>query len=119
MVISVRRLFQSLNKVLDSGASKAIFEHVRNYLYSSLLFAAGTYAIAEVDTAFFGLVQAEGLGWGVMLVALSLWLLNFYDGLRKLHRRNYTMVFSLFFGLIYVLLSVRIVEVIWQFRSGS
>ena len=73
----MRKVFDSMNASIESGGTKLIFDHIRNYLYASLFFAAGSFAVRETDTALLGLVQGEHLGWGVMLIGVVLWLINF------------------------------------------
>lgn len=119
MLAALSRPFRALNAAVESGAVKAVFDHIRNYLYSSLFFAAGSYAASETSSALLGIVRSSHLGWGVMAIGAILWAINFYEGLYRLTRRNHAVLYAIFFSLLYVLASIRIVEVIWQFRLGE
>jgi hypothetical protein len=56
------RPIYALNAAVESGATKAVFDHIRNYLHASLFFAAGSYASQDTSSAFFGLYRSDSLG---------------------------------------------------------
>ncbi len=96
---------------------KEIFDHVRGFLYSATFLAAGSYSARYDDQALFGLIVSENLGMGILGVGVLLMLLNLYGGLRRLKKLQHPVLLSVLLTLIYVLTSVRIVEVMWSFRE--
>lgn len=44
-------------------------------------------------------------------------LLSVSDGLRRLSRLPYHMAFQIILGLVYLVLAVRVVEIVWDFRA--
>ena len=107
-----------LNSAIDAGITKSIFDHLRNYLICALLFAAGMHVYNFPSSSFFGLFKHNYSGSGIIFIACLLSLLNFYDGVRKLARYRFNLLIIFILFMIYVFFSVRIVEIIFEFRSS-
>jgi hypothetical protein len=56
-----------LDQALDRGLSKAVFDHIRNYMLCSLLFAAGVHAYHHPEKIIFGTLYPNHVGWGIFL----------------------------------------------------
>ncbi|WP_256657802.1 hypothetical protein [Pseudomonas sp. 2FG] len=108
---------QRLNQVLEQGLAKDIFDNLRNFLMCSLLFAAGTNALHDPRQLFLGLAVSSPAGWGLMVLAAVLTLLNIWDGLHKLARLKRHLLLQVAVCLVYVVLALRVVEIVWGFRS--
>ncbi len=113
----MKPLIQKINRAFDSGQVKAIFDHVRNFLYAALFLAAGSYSARHDEEALFGFIVSENLGMGVIAFGVFLMLLNLYGGIYRLSKYRHPVVLSVFLTVLYVLASIRIVEVIWNFRD--
>jgi hypothetical protein len=110
-------MFDKLDSALRAGLSKAVFDHIRNYMMCAFVLAVGTHELTQKTSLLFGLVPNDASGIGVIAIASVLILLNLYDGIRQIiGLRYHTMMIA---GLIaiYAFLSVRVVEVAWHFRA--
>lgn len=108
---------EALNKALDDGLTKAIFDHLRNYLMCTFLLAIGTYAFKQHSGMFLGTIPVKTTGVGIIAVGLGLILLNLYDGIRLLSRKKYPKVFTYLLIILYIFVSARIIEMSWDFRA--
>jgi hypothetical protein len=120
----MKRVFRKLNQAIDDGLLNEVFNHVRNFLYAAMFLAAGSYtARHQENEILFGLVLAredygfESVGIAIVTIGIVLLLLNLYSGIYKLSKRKHPFVWSIFLTLIYVIASIRIVEVMWNFRD--
>jgi len=66
---------------------------------------------------FLGLFAADVAGWSLIAVSALLMVLNVSDGLRRLSRLPYHTAFQVLLFLIYLVLAVRVVEIVWDFRA--
>jgi len=113
MIMKIARL---INAFIDSGKMKALFEHVRNLVIFSLLLALGTNDLNHQKSNIFGIFPREYLGIGVIALALILISLNLYDGIRKLSKLEHHKLLTFFLILLYIILTIRVVEVAWYYR---
>ena len=111
-------------KILDvaveefkSGLTMAVFDHIRNLTICSLIFAAGTYAMRNPTEVFLGSLFGRFTGLLVVVVAGLLTLLNLSDGIYRLSRRKYYLLLDLLLIGLYVLLTLRVTELVWGLRS--
>ena len=109
----------SLNNALDSGAIKQVFDHVRNYMIGAFILAIGTTEFRQQEYQFFDLIPPGYAGIGVISFASVLILLNLYDGIRRISSSKYHISLTLGLVLLYLFLSVRVVEMAWDFRDIS
>ena len=106
-----------LDRALDHGLSKAAFDHIRNYMLCSLLFSAGVHAYHHPEKIIFGSLYSNYVGWGIFFIAALLALLNFYDGARKLKVFHFNMFVNVTVLIVYIVISIRVVEIILEFRT--
>jgi hypothetical protein len=113
------KIIIQLNAALQKGLAKEVFDHVRNYFICALLLAIGTNELNYPDSLLFGLVPGNYSGMGIIGVSFILIALNLYDGIRKLSNLKYHFVFSIVLITIYVFLSVRVIEMAWDYRDAT
>ena len=65
----------------------------------------------------FGYLRHGLIGRGVMLFGGILLLLNFLDGLYKLAKLNWHIAYQIVMTIVYVALSVRLIQLILAFRG--
>lgn len=111
------KFIQKFNAAVDDGLVKDVFDHIRNFLYAATILAAGSFSARHDEQALYGLIISENLGIGIILFGIFLMLLNLYGGLRRLSKLNHPVLLSILLTLIYVLASIRVVEVMWTFRD--
>lgn len=110
-------LLRHICRLLDNGLNKDVFDNLRNFLMCSLLLAAGSSTLTGDGKVFFGLFAAHMAGVGLIALAVFLMLLNMADGLRKLAKARHPLLLQIILCLVYMLLAVRVVEIVWQFRA--
>ena len=108
-----------LNIALQNGLSKEIFDHIRNYLMCAMILAIGTSEIKQHSSLLFGLVPGQYSGLGVVAFAFVLIAFNLYDGIRKLSRTRYHLAFTICLITLYLLISIRVIEMAWHFRTDA
>ena len=99
-------------------ASKEIFSHVEKVIIGTLIVSAGAH-VSSADPAIelFGYLRHGLVGRGVELFGIILLVLNFLDGLYKLARLNWHLAYQIAMTLLYVALSVRLIQLILAFRT--
>lgn len=99
-------------------ASKEIFSHVEKMVVGTLIVSAGAHVSSnEPLIVLFGYLRHGLVGRGVELFGIALLVLNFIDGFCKLARLEWHVVFQLLMSLCYVVLSVRLIQLILAFRG--
>lgn len=111
------KILAPFHDFLDKGFSKAVFDHLRNFLMCSFLLAIGTTEFKEHSNTLFGLLPSTYSGAGVILISLILFTLNLYDGVRKISKSGYHLIFTLGLVSFYLFFSIRVVEMAWSFRT--
>jgi hypothetical protein len=107
---------RSINSFIDSGQLTGLFDHVKNLLIFSLLLALGTNDLNQPKSDIFGIFPSNYLGLGVIALASILLLLNLYDGIRRLLEKGHHRFLTAFLILLYIFLTIRVVEVAWYYR---
>ncbi len=99
-------------------ASKEIFSHVEKVIIGTLIISAGAH-VSSADPAIelFGYLRHSLVGRGVELFGVILLVLNFLDGLYKLARLSWHLAYQIAMTLLYVALSVRLIQLILAFRG--
>ena len=110
-------IFDKLNKALQNGLSKEVFDHIRNYLMCALLLSIGTTELREHSSTLFGFIPKSYSGAGIVGLSLLLIAFNLYDGIRKLSKSKYHVVLVILLIGIYLFLSIRVIEMAWNFRA--
>ena len=108
-----------LNSALDRGVIKQIFDHVRNYMICAFILAVGTTELRQTENQFFDLIPPGYAGLGVIFVACVLICFNLYDGIRRISSSKYHISLTIGLVLLYLFLSMRVVEMAWDFRDLS
>jgi len=100
--------------------SKEIFSHVEKMIIGTLIVSAGAHVSSnEPAIVLFGYLRHGLIGRGVMLFGVILLLLNFLDGLYKLAKVSWHIVYQILMTILYVSLSVRLIQLILAFRGGE
>jgi len=100
--------------------SKEIFSHVEKLIIGTLIVSAGAHvSSSEPAIVLFGYLRHGLIGRGVMLFGVILLLLNFVDGLYKLARLNWHIAYQTVMAVLYVALSIRLIQLILAFRGGE
>ena len=98
--------------------SKEIFSHVEKMIIGTLIISAGAHVSStEPAIVLFGYLRHGLIGRGVMLFGVILLLLNFVDGLYKLARLNWHIAYQAVMAILYIALSVRLIQLILAFRG--
>ena len=111
------KLLKFFNSALDRGLTKQIFDHIRNYMICAFVLAIGTTELRQQEREFFDLIPANYAGWGVVCLAVILICINLYDGIRRISRSKYHIALTITLILLYLFMSVRVVELAWDFRD--
>ena len=99
-------------------ASKEMFGHVEKMIIGTLIISAGAHVSSnEPAIVLFGYLRHGLVGRGVELFGVVLLVLNFIDGLYKLARLNWHAAYQIVMSLCYVVLSVRLIQLILAFRG--
>ncbi len=114
---NIMKPIEGLNRALDRGAIKQIFDHVRNYMICAFMLAIGTTELRQPESQFFELISPGYAGSGVIFLACVLIFFNLYDGIRRISKSKYHFGLTIGLVLLYLFLSVRVVEMAWHFRD--
>jgi hypothetical protein len=117
---SMRNILLSAKTMLfDEGGIEEIFTHVRNLLISTVIIAAGSYAIRQApDVEIFGVSNLETAGIGVGSIGFILFWLNLIDGLFKLNRIGSPFALRIALVGLYLFFSMRLVQFVVLLRAG-
>jgi len=97
-------------------ASREIFSHVEKVIIGTLIVSAGAH-VSTAAIELFGYLRHGLVGRGVELFGVVLLVLNFIDGLYKLAKLNWHLAYQIAMTLLYVALSVRLIQLILAFRT--
>ena len=98
--------------------SKELFSHVEQMIVATLIISAGAHVSStEPATVLFGYLRHGLIGRGVELFGAILLLLNFLDGLYKLAKLDWHVAYQIVMSILYIALSVRLVQLILAFRG--
>jgi len=121
MLEQVKQLWEAaVTQVFDKEGLDAIFTHARNVLTGAAVVAAGLYAVNHVGEGHLsGMMGVHIAGYVVAFVGAGLLALNLFDGLRKLARRRHHLLLRMATILVYVVISMRLTQVIIYFRAAA
>ena len=111
-------VIKRLKEQLEAGMSKAVFDHVRNFLMCSLLFAAGFYSLRHPPRFVLASWLAEYAGWTIIVMAVLLMLLNLADGIARITSLKHKKTLIILLVLLYVFISLRFLTMVVGFRSA-
>ena len=106
------------NKALDKGLSKSVFDHVRNYMMCSLLLAIGVRGFNQDAGLVFDLIPNNYSGISLVSLSIILFCLNLYDGIREIAKSHYHSIFIVGLVMVYVAMSVVVIELASSFRAS-
>jgi hypothetical protein len=99
-------------------ASREMFGHVEKMIIGTLIVSAGAHVSSnEPAIVLFGYLRHGLIGRGVELFGIILLVLNFLDGFCKLARLNWNFAYQILMSLCYIVLSVRLIQLILAFRG--
>jgi len=99
---------------------KEIVSHIEKLIIGTLIVSAGAHVSSEEPAIqLFGYLRHSLVGRGVMLVGVVVLLLNFIDGLTKLAKVNWHVVWQIVMSLFYIAVSIRLIQLILAFRGGD
>lgn len=110
--------FTNFNKSLDKGLAKAVFDHVRNYMMCSLLLAIGVSGFDETTDLLFDVIPNTYSSISLVALAVILYCLNLYDGIRVLSKSSYHTLFIIGLVALYISMSVVVIELTSSFRAS-
>jgi hypothetical protein len=112
-------ILAKVNNAIDGGIINDIFIHVRNYVVCSLILVAGFYAkdnprnLLPLGTKADVVAGFITIAFGFLLI-----LINLYDGIYKLSKYKRHFLLDILLLVIYLFVTLRIFEIIWNFRSA-
>ncbi|WP_312596755.1 hypothetical protein [Stutzerimonas nitrititolerans] len=113
----MKKIWTAYLKLLENDLCTKVFDNVKNLLVCALLFAAGTSALHTQQPAILGLLSMQVTGSGLILISALLMFLNISDGLHRVARLRYRMLIQLTLWFFYLILAVRMVQLVWSFRA--
>lgn len=113
----MQRLWLKYRALLEDDLTAKVFDNVKNLLVCALLFAAGTNALQGDHQIFLGLFVVQLTGWGLIAVSAVLLFLNVSDGLHQLAKLRHHRIFQMVLFVVYLIISIRVVEIVWSFRA--
>jgi hypothetical protein len=102
--------------LLNDEVMRAIFDHARNLVVATLIFAAGMHA-TRTGESIPSVVNVEIAGYIVAATGAVLLVLNLADGLRKLSTVKRHTLLQLLLVAIYVVVSIRVAQLVLVFRT--
>ncbi len=108
--------FTSIGNFLNTGVIGLIFIYVRNLGLCALMLAAGSYAITNQPDWIMNITAYKFWGYILIGIGILLVLLNLVDGLYELFKLKFHIFISIIVSISYVVISLRIVIMIWHFR---
>ena len=105
-------------ELFDNEGLATVFQHARNVLTGAAVVGAGMYAVNHMETPrrLAGLWNMQYAGYAVAIMGALLLALNLLDGLRRLAQRPHHVMLRVLAILVYVALSLRLIQVIIYFR---
>ena len=105
------------SQITDGGFIKAVFDHVKDLMACSFLYAAGV--LAQRQQTFLPDWLSDYSGWGMMAAAILLVLLKLAEGIRRLLRSRWQWpLVALLIGA-YVMVICRVVVVTAALRTRA
>ncbi|MEZ5463140.1 hypothetical protein [Dokdonella sp.] len=110
------KVIEQFHSALNQGLAADIFNNLRNLVTCTLILAAAMAAPRHHATFnVFGSFEWY-MGGFIALVAFLLAALNLYDGAYRIIRRRRHGSVVIIFTIVYVLLSIRIGQLVWELR---
>lgn len=113
----MHRLWRKYRAMLEDDLATKVFDNIKNLLVCALLFSAGTNALQGDHEILLGLFVVQLTGWGLIALSAALLFLTVSDGLHKLAKLRHHRVFQMALFVVYLIISIRVVEIVWSFRA--
>ena len=111
------KLWRRYLDLLDHDLNTKVFDNFKNLVVCALLFAAGSKALTGNREIFMSLWGSQLTGLGLIVVSAVLMLMNISDGLHRLAKLRYHVLLQVVFCLLYLIIAIRVVEMVWSFRA--
>lgn len=108
----------SLIRFLEHGLIDVFFTNLRNLLVCTFVLAGGTYTVRNPEILAVYSWLTYVLGWIICVFAILLMLVNIFDGVYKLSKLGISAMVYVPMGIVYFLVTIRLVIAIWQLRLG-
>ena len=110
------KIIGSFHEALNQGVTTNLFNNLRNLITCTLILTAALAAPTHHATVnLFGIFNWY-VGSFIAVVAIVLALLNLYDGAYRIFRRGKQPWVVALFVVIYIALSIRIGQLVWELR---
>ena len=97
---------------------KESISHIEKIIIGTLIISAGAHVSSDQPAIeLFGYLRHSLVGRGVMLIGVIILFINFIDGLYKLAKVNWHVAWQIVMSLVYIALSVRLIQLILAFRG--
>lgn len=113
----MKKLWVFYLDLLEKDLCAKVFDNVKNLLVCALLFAAGTSALHTEEPVLLGLLSTRLTGAGLIVISALLMFLNISDGLHRVARMRYHKPLQILLWVFYLILAVRMVQLVWSFRA--
>jgi len=107
---------EHIKSAQQSGFSKHVFDHIRNYLMCAFLLAVGANELNQHTSFLFGLISSQYSGFGIIGISCILITINLYDGISRISKYKYNVIMTVLLLALYVLFSIRVIELTLNFR---
>lgn len=106
------------NRALDRGLSKSVFDHVRNYMMCALLLAIAVRGFDDQSDLLFDLIPNNYSAISLVLLAIILFSLNLYDGIREISKTGHHPMLIVGLVFVYMAMAVVVIELASSFRAA-
>ena len=114
-----REKLSHLKTSIEDGVVKQLFDRLRNYLICATLFAIGTFEYQQKPGHFLGIDVGDYSGLPIIVLALVLFILNTYDGIRMSIKHLGSVTLRIFLIVFYIAFSIRLIELAWKYSATT
>ena len=116
---TVSRIAWFRAKMFDEGGLEEVFRHVRNIITSSLIMAAGLYAVKyQRSLEIWGVFNLSSAGYGVAFLGIVLFALNLLEGIHQLAKFRWHFMLQIALVVIYLMITIRVEQIVLNFRAS-
>lgn len=115
---SNRNRMERYGLLFDSGFSKAIFDHLRNYLMCSFLLAVGITEFRQYADASATFTVSNYAAVAIIALSCILFCLNLFDGIVQISKYKYHSIYTLGLVVCYAVMSIGVIELAVNFRAA-
>jgi hypothetical protein len=113
------RIARFRKMMFEDGGLEEVFRHVRNIITSSLIMAAGLYAVKFPSAInIWGIFDIASAGYGVASLGIVLFVLNLLDGIHQLAKFRWHFMFQIALVVIYLMITIRVEQIVLNFRTS-